>query len=286
MQSMTGFARAERAAAFGTLVIELRSVNQRYLEPNFRLPETFRFLEPAMREQLRGAINRGKLDVSLQFQPQINREQLQVDAELVAQYVRAAEQVQALISEPAALKATDFLFRPGVLIERAASREQLEAEAMSLFAQALQELGAARAREGAQLAAIIQDRADQMAVLAKQVRELVPAIVKAQQQKLRDRLAELNAELNHDRLEQELVYIAQRMDVEEEVDRLNTHLQEVARLMKSKGPIGRKLDFLMQELNREANTLGSKSMAVATTQIAVDLKVLIEQMREQVQNIE
>lgn len=286
MQSMTGFARAERAAEFGTLVIELRSVNQRYLEPNFRLPETFRFLEPMMREQLRQAITRGKLDVSLQFQPQINRDQLQVDSELVAQYVQAAEQIQAMIQQPAALKATDFLFRPGVLQEQAASREQLAELTQSVFTDALAELKAARQREGAQLAAIIVDRLEQMAVLAAQVRELVPAIVQAQQQKLRDRLADVSAEVNSDRLEQELVYIAQRMDVEEEVDRLNTHIAEVKRLLTSKGPIGRKLDFLMQELNREANTLGSKSMAVSTTQVAVDLKVLIEQMREQVQNIE
>ena len=286
MQSMTGFARAERAAEFGTLVIELRSVNQRYLEPNFRLPETFRFLEPMMREQLRQAITRGKLDVSLQFQPQINRDQLQVDSELVAQYVQAAEQIQAMIQQPAALKATDFLFRPGVLQEQAASREQLAEVTQSVFTDALAELKAARQREGAQLAAIIVDRLEQMAVLAAQVRELVPAIVQAQQQKLRDRLADVSAEVNSDRLEQELVYIAQRMDVEEEVDRLNTHIAEVKRLLTSKGPIGRKLDFLMQELNREANTLGSKSMAVSTTQVAVDLKVLIEQMREQVQNIE
>ena len=286
MQSMTGFARAERAAEFGTLVIELRSVNQRYLEPNFRLPETFRFLEPVMREQLRQAITRGKLDVSLQFQPQINRDQLQVDSELVAQYVQAAEQVQAMIQQPAALKATDFLFRPGVLQEQAASREQLAELTQRVFTDALAELKAARQREGAQLAAIIVDRLGQMAVLAAQVRELVPAIVQAQQQKLRDRLADVSAEVNSDRLEQELVYIAQRMDVEEEVDRLNTHIAEVKRLLTSKGPIGRKLDFLMQELNREANTLGSKSMAVSTTQVAGDLKVLIEQMREQVQNIE
>lgn len=286
MQSMTGFARAERAAEFGTLVIELRSVNQRYLEPNFRLPETFRFLEPMMREQLRQAITRGKLDVSLQFQPQINRDQLQVDSELVAQYVQAAEQIQAMIQQPAALKATDFLFRPGVLQEQAASREQLAELTQRVFTDALAELKAARQREGAQLAAIIVDRLEQMAVLAAQVRELVPAIVQAQQQKLRDRLADVSAEVNSDRLEQELVYIAQRMDVEEEVDRLNTHIAEVKRLLTSKGPIGRKLDFLMQELNREANTLGSKSMAVSTTQVAVDLKVLIEQMREQVQNIE
>lgn len=286
MQSMTGFARVERTAEFGTVVIELRSVNQRYLEPNFRLPETFRFIEPVMREQLRQHITRGKLDVSLQFQPLVNRDQLQVDSELVAQYVQAAEQIQALLQQPAALKATDFLFRPGVLQEQAASREQLAELTQQVFTEALAELKAARQREGAQLATIIIDRLQQMAALAAQVRELVPAIVQAQQQKLRDRLAEVSTELNSDRLEQELVYLAQRMDVEEEVDRLNTHIAEVKRLLSSKGPIGRKLDFLMQELNREANTLGSKSMAVSTTQVAVDLKVLIEQMREQVQNIE
>lgn len=286
MQSMTGFARAEQAETFGVVVFEVRSVNQRYLEPNFRLPETFRWLEPGLRDRLRRAVQRGKVDISLQFQPSVSREQLQVDQALVAQYVSAAEQVQSLIDQPAPLRATDFLFRPGVLLEQSASREQLEALVLAAFDKALAQLVQMRRREGAELALVIVERLRQMRVLVLQLRELVPAMVQQQQQKLRDRLAELRVDVNSDRLEQELVHIAQRMDVEEEVDRLDTHLGEVERLVGGSGPVGRKLDFLMQELNREANTLGSKSMAVTSTQIAVELKVLIEQMREQVQNLE
>lgn len=286
MHSMTAFARCESNESWGSLVWELRSVNHRYLEPGFRLPDTFRFLESSLREQLRKQLTRGKVDCTLQFQPAVNREALSVDRELAQRYVAAAESIQQMLSSPAPLSAADFLFRPGVLCESGPERETVTAVALALFADALKEMNVVRAREGAALAVFMQERLQNMREQAAIVRAALPDILAAQKQKLRDRLSELQGELNQDRVEQELVHLAQRCDVDEELDRLDTHIAEVERILKSKGAVGRKLDFLMQELNREANTLSSKSISTTTTQAAVELKVLIEQVREQVQNIE
>jgi uncharacterized protein (TIGR00255 family) len=286
MHSMTAFARCERNESWGSLVWELRSVNHRYLEPGFRLPDTFRFLEPALREQLRKQLTRGKVDCSLQFQPAVNREALTIDAELAQRYVQAAGTINSLLSAPAPLSAADFLFRPGILCESEVDREIITSVALKIFAEALKEMDVVRAREGAALAVFMQDKLQRMREQATIVRSALPDILAAQKQKLRDRLSELQGELNQDRVEQELVHLAQRCDVDEELDRLDTHITEVERILKSKGAVGRKLDFLMQELNREANTLSSKSISTTTTQAAVELKVLIEQVREQVQNIE
>lgn len=286
MHSMTAFARCESNESWGSLVWELRSVNHRYLEPGFRLPDTFRFLESSLREQLRKQLTRGKVDCTLQFQPAVNREALSVDSELAQRYVAAAESIQQMLSSPAPLSAADFLFRPGVLCESGPDRETVTAVAQALFSDALKEMETVRAREGAALVVFMQERLQNMREQAAIVRAALPDILAAQKQKLRDRLSELQGELNQDRVEQELVHLAQRCDVDEELDRLDTHIAEVERILKSKGAVGRKLDFLMQELNREANTLSSKSISTTTTQAAVELKVLIEQVREQVQNIE
>jgi uncharacterized protein (TIGR00255 family) len=286
MLSMTAFARSENSERWGALVWEIRSVNHRYLEPGFRLPDTLRFLESPLREQLRKQLSRGKVDCTLQFQPVVNREALTIDADLARSYVQAAETINGFLCAPAALNAADFLFRPGVLCESGPDREAVAAAALSLFQTALQELDTVRAREGAALAVFMSERLQNMREQVSVVRQALPEILAAQKQKLRDRLAELQSELNQDRIEQELVHLAQRCDVDEELDRLDTHITEVARIINSKGAVGRKLDFLMQELNREANTLSSKSISTTTTQAAVELKVLIEQVREQVQNIE
>ncbi len=291
MHSMTAFARCESNESWGSLVWELRSVNHRYLEPGLRLPDTFRFLEPALREQLRKQLTRGKVDCTLQFQPSVNREALTIDAELAQRYVQAAETINGFLFEktgsaPAPLSAADFLFRPGVLCESEADREIITSVALTLFADALKEMNIVREREGVALAVFMQERLQRMREQAAIVRAALPDILAIQKQKLRDRLSELQGELNQDRIEQELVHLAQRCDVDEELDRLDTHISEVERILKSKGAVGRKLDFLMQELNREANTLSSKSISTVTTQAAVELKVLIEQVREQVQNIE
>jgi len=283
---MTAFARCETAETWGTLVWELRSVNHRYLEPGFRLPDTFRFLESSLREQLRKQLTRGKIDCTLQFQPAVNREALTIDAELAQRYVQAAETINGFLTAPAPLNATDFLFRPGVLCESGPDRDVVTAIALTLFSDALIEMNTVRAREGAALAVFMVERLHKMREQAAIVRSALPDILAAQKQKLRDRLNELQGELNQDRVEQEIVHLAQRCDVDEELDRLDTHISEVERILKSKGAVGRKLDFLMQELNREANTLSSKSISTTTTQAAVELKVLIEQVREQVQNIE
>jgi uncharacterized protein (TIGR00255 family) len=286
MHSMTAFARCESNETWGSLVWELRSVNHRYLEPGFRLPDTFRFLESTLREQLRKQFSRGKVDCTLQFQPALNREALTIDAELAQRYVQAAETINSFLAAPAPLSAADFLFRPGVLCESGPDRDAVTAVALALFADALKEMDAVRAREGAALAVFMLERLQKMREQAAIVRSALPDILAAQKQKLRDRLNELQGELNQDRIEQEIVHLAQRCDVDEELDRLDTHITEVERILKSKGAVGRKLDFLMQELNREANTLSSKSISTTTTQAAVELKVLIEQVREQVQNIE
>ena len=291
MHSMTAFARCESNESWGALVWELRSVNHRYLESGFRLPDTFRFLESSLREQLRKQLTRGKVDCTLQFQPAVNREALIVDSELAQQYVQAAETINGFLFEktgsaPAPLSAADFLFRPGVLCESGPDREAVTAVALALFSDALEEMNKVRMREGAALAVFMHERLGRMREQAAIVRAALPEIKEKKKQKLRDRLSELQGELNQDRIEQELAHLAQRCDVDEELDRLDTHITEVERILDSKGAVGRKLDFLMQELNREANTLSSKSISTATTQAAVELKVLIEQVREQVQNIE
>lgn len=286
VHSMTAFARIERAGTNGTLSWELRSVNHRYLEPNLRLPESFRDLEGAVREALRQGLSRGKVECTLRYIEDTAGKPLQVDRERAAQLVAAAEGVAALIRQPAPIDPLAVLAWPGVLVGDAADPQALNADALAAFDQALAELKAGRAREGAELARIIDERLGGMQEEVAKLRELVPQMLGLQRQKILDRFAELKLEADPQRLEQEMVLLAQKSDVAEELDRLSTHIAEVRRVLKAGGAAGRRLDFLMQELNREANTLGSKAFDPRSTQAAVNLKVLIEQMREQVQNIE
>ncbi|WP_277961494.1 YicC/YloC family endoribonuclease [Pseudomonas sp. RIT-To-2] len=286
VHSMTAFARVERAGTQGTLSWELRSVNHRYLEPHLRLPEAFRDLEIAVREALRQGISRGKVECTLRFCEVTSGKPLQVDRERAAQLVAAAETVASLIKQPAALNPLEVLAWPGVLVADAADPQALNQEAIELFNEALKELKAGRDREGAELARLINARLDAMSEEVKTLRAQVPHMLGVQRQKILDRFADMQAELDPQRLEQEMVLLAQKSDVAEELDRLSTHVTEVRRVLKTGGAAGRRLDFLMQELNREANTLGSKAFDPRSTQAAVNLKVLIEQMREQVQNIE
>ena len=286
IHSMTAFARAEQASANGTLSWELRSVNHRYLEPHLRLPESFRDLEGAVREALRNGLSRGKVECTLRFSDDNVGKALQVDLERAAQLVAAAESVAGLIKQPAALNPLEVLGWPGVLVADAADPQALNQSALSLFTEALNELKNGREREGSELAKLLNERLDSILEQVVAVRELVPQMLAGQRQKILDRCAEMQAELDPQRLEQELVILAQKSDVAEELDRLSTHVSEVRRVLKTGGQAGRRLDFLMQELNREANTLGSKAFDTRSTQAAVNLKVLIEQMREQVQNIE
>jgi uncharacterized protein (TIGR00255 family) len=286
IHSMTAFARAEQAGANGTLSWELRSVNHRYLEPHLRLPEALRDLEGAVREALRNGLSRGKVECTLRFAEDSAGQPLQVDRERAAQLVAAAESVASLIKHPAPLNPLEVLSWPGVLVADAADPQTLNKAALALFKQALDELKHSRSREGIELAKLLNERLDSIDGEVAALRELVPQMLAMQRQKILDRSAELQAELDPQRLEQELVLLAQKSDVAEELDRLSTHVGEVRRVLKSGGAAGRRLDFLMQELNREANTLGSKAFDTRSTQAAVNLKVLIEQMREQVQNIE
>ncbi|MBP8237042.1 MAG: YicC family protein [Pseudomonas sp.] len=286
IHSMTAFARAEQAGANGTLSWELRSVNHRYLEPHLRLPESFRDLEGAVREALRNGLSRGKVECTLRFSDDNAGKALQVNLERAAQLVAAAENVAGLIKQPAALNPLEVLGWPGVLVADAADPQALNQSALALFTQALNELKNGREREGAELAKLLNERLDSILEQVTALRELVPQMLAGQRQKILDRCAEMQAELEPQRLEQELVLLAQKSDVAEELDRLSTHVNEVRRVLKTGGQAGRRLDFLMQELNREANTLGSKAFDTRSTNAAVNLKVLIEQMREQVQNIE
>ncbi|MBF7142357.1 MULTISPECIES: YicC/YloC family endoribonuclease [Pseudomonas] len=284
--SMTAFARVERASAQGTLSWELRSVNHRYLEPHLRLPDAFRELESAVREALRTGLSRGKVECTLRLNEETFTHAPQLNKDRARELIQAAEAVAALIAQPAPIDPLHVLAWPGVLASQPMDTQALQASALALFSEGLEEMKAGRAREGAELARLINDRLDAMAQDITALREQVPHMLATQRQKILDRFAEMRAELDPARLEQEMVLLAQKSDVAEELDRLSTHVQEVRRVLASPGASGRRLDFLMQELNREANTLGSKAFDPRSTQAAVNLKVLIEQMREQVQNIE
>ncbi|KFX71063.1 hypothetical protein TMS3_0103700 [Pseudomonas taeanensis MS-3] len=286
IHSMTAFARVEQATAHGTLSWELRSVNHRYLEPHLRLPDAFRDLEGSAREALRQGLSRGKVECTLRFAEDSAGKPLQVDRERAAQLIAAAESVASLIKQPAPLNPLEVLGWPGVLVADAADPQALNKAALTLFKQALNELKSGRSREGTELAKLLNERLDSILEEVTALRELVPQMLATQRQKILERCSEMQTELDPQRLEQELVMLAQKSDVAEELDRLSTHVSEVRRVLGAGGAAGRRLDFLMQELNREANTLGSKAFDTRSTQAAVNLKVLIEQMREQVQNIE
>jgi len=283
---MTAFARSTAQHDWGNLVWEIRSVNHRYLETGFRLPDTLRALEMTLREAAREALQRGKVDCSLQLVLNRDQEGIAINPALAGQIVDAAEQIAELMADPASLSALDILNWPGVVEQRQIDADLLQAETLSLFRRALGDLEANRQREGDKLREFIEQRLDSLATETTRVRAVLPAIIRQHQQKIRDRLQELAAEINQDRLEQEIVLLAQKADVDEELDRLDAHAEEIRRVLATPGAIGRRLDFLMQELNREANTLSSKSLTTETSRIAVELKVLIEQMREQIQNIE
>ena len=285
IRSMTAFASGERATAWGTLGCELRAVNHRFLEIGVRLPEELRALEPALRERIATRVARGKLDLTLRLRAPEGVEALQLDAQRVEQLAGLAGALQARF--PAMQVAfTDLLAYPGVLQGGGVDPAALQAEALALLDEVLEAFVGAREREGAKLASGIRERVDGIARIAGEVRALVPLIRAGQRQKLEARLAELATPAEPARLEQELVLWLQKLDVDEELDRLDSHVAELRRVLGQQEPVGRRLDFLLQEFNREANTLGSKSVDARTSQAAIELKVLIDQVREQIQNIE
>lgn len=286
IRSMTAFAACERAATGGQLGCELRAVNHRYLEVSIRAPEELRAAEALLRERIAGKVARGKIDVTFRYRPTAAAGNgLRLNERLLAQlagiHARISDQFPGV-----QLQFTELLRYPGVVEEDALDQAGLQAEAMALLADTLAQFVAAREREGANLAAVMGERIDAIERIVGQVRQWLPEIRTALRARLETRLADLKLPLEPGRLEQEVVLNLQKIDVDEELDRLGSHIAEARRIFRLPEAVGRRLDFLMQEFNREANTLGSKSVDARTTNAAVELKVLIEQLREQVQNLE
>jgi uncharacterized protein (TIGR00255 family) len=285
--SMTGFARREFAGPFGTLVCEIRSVNHRFLDATLRLPDSCRALESELRQALARELRRGKVDCTLQQRsPPAGAARLEIDQPALEQLLARINELSAAIPGHSQVDLIEMLRFPGILREDSTDTEALMQAVRTLFAETLGELARARGREGERLAALIRQRCAALGVMVGSVRTRLPEVHARIRQRFEERLRELAAQVDQDRVEQEILLMLQRFDVAEELDRLDGHLVETARTLAADEPAGRRLDFLMQEFNREANTLSSKSQDLETTRTAVDMKVLIEQMREQVQNIE
>ena len=284
--SMTAFARLEVKKDWGDAVWEIRSVNQRYLENFFRLPEQFRGLENTLREKLRQSLTRGKIECSLRIETkkQTNAE-LNLNKELANQVIQSLQWIKAQAGE-GEINLTDVLRYPGVVEAQEQDLDAISQDLLTAFDDLLTDFIAMRGREGEKLNDIIQQRLDAIAVEADKVRSQMPAVLQWQRERLLQRFEDAQINLDPQRVEQEMILLAQRVDVAEELDRLQMHVKETTNILKKGGVVGRKLDFMMQELNRESNTLASKSINADITASAVELKVLIEQMREQIQNLE
>ncbi len=285
--SMTGFARREVTGSWGSLICELRSVNHRFLEAGFRLPDEVRSAEGELRQRLSRELRRGKVDCSITYRrPQGGEGALEVDTAALDRVLARVRDVARALPEQHTVNVLDVLRWPGVLRDESVAGEELLVAAHALFGSTLEDLIAARGREGVRLRELLEQRCSSLEGLVAQVRSRLPEVQARIRSRLQERLAELQANIDRDRLEQELALLLQRLDVDEELDRLTGHIAEIRRVVAGNEPAGRRLDFLMQELNREANTLSSKSQDLETTRGAVDMKVIIEQMREQVQNVE
>lgn len=286
-RSMTAFARAEGSFEWGSLTWELKSVNHRYLEVYPKLAEGYRDLEQVVRETVRKHLNRGKVELQLKVQTNVETSAaIDVDAERAQEVINALTKINEMMPKQGSISPSVVLNWPGVQVLPELDRKAILDDATRVLKDALNQLTESRAREGAELKQFVKTRLNSVSEITAQVRAKLPEILQKQRENLQDKLNELTGELDNQRVEQEIVLLAQKADVDEEVDRLDAHVTEVSRVLEQKGPIGRRLDFLMQEMNREANTLSSKSIVTETTQCAVELKVLIEQMREQIQNIE
>ena len=285
-RSMTAFARNTIDFPWGSVTCELRSVNHRFLETSFRLPETLREIEMPLLEIARKKLTRGKVDCSVQMAFNNSDAAINADLNLAKRYIDIAEQIADQIDQPAPISPLDIMRWPGILKDKDIEPESLHKAAIETFSATVDQLLQGRQREGNKLADIIEQRLVGIESQVKIVRDNLPDILAHQRKRLEEKMVDMKTQLDEGRLEQEMVIIANRSDVDEELDRLEVHIAEIRRVLQSSDSIGRRLDFLMQELNREANTLGSKSIAGVTTQASVELKVLIEQMREQIQNIE
>jgi uncharacterized protein (TIGR00255 family) len=285
--SMTGFARREISGSWGALVCELRSVNHRFLESGFRLPDELRAIEGELRQRLARELKRGKVDCSITYRRMQGAEAaLEVDPAALERLLTTVRNISRTLPGNHTVNVLDVLRWPGVLREERDDSEELLKAAHTLFGATVEELIAARAREGQRLRELLDQRCNGLDALVAHVRTRLPEVHARVRARLDERLAELKANVDQERLEQELAILLQRLDVDEELDRLTGHIAEIRRVIGGTEPAGRRLDFLMQELNREANTLSSKSQDLDTTRSAVDMKVIIEQMREQVQNAE
>ncbi len=288
IRSMTAFARSEYRGELGELTIELRSINHRFLELNPRLSEELRLFEPLLRQELTRAISRGKIDVTLKYTaPMQAQDQLILNEPLAIAVARLSHDLDKLHYNPAPVSSLQLLQWPGVLQSRPLDREALQQQLQQQLQQTIQSFITSREAEGERLQQVILQRCGQIQAILTTVTERLPQVLSAARARLQQRVEELAQQpLDSGRLEQEMALVAQRLDVDEELQRLQSHLTELMENLQRPEPIGRRLDFLLQELNREANTLGSKSADLQTTQAAVELKVLLEQIREQIQNIE
>ncbi len=285
--SMTGYATVSEELTLGTLSVEVRSVNHRYLDIQFRLPDEMRSFEPAMRELVAARLSRGKVECRVGLTKSTSGNvSLALNTALFDQLMELDRHVRDRLPGAPSLTVSDVIRWPGIVEAEAISLEQLREQTQSLLERSLSEFTASRSREGEKLKALLLDRVSRMEQLVTKVTPRIPQLVAAYQERLAARLKDAMAELDEDRVRQELILFAAKVDVEEELSRLTTHLAETRRILQQGGAVGKRLDFLMQELNRESNTLGSKSVDIEVSQAAVELKVLIEQMREQVQNIE
>lgn len=285
--SMTGYAALTQPIENATLILELRAVNSRYLDLYFKLDDALKNLEPMIRERIAAKVNRGKLECKISLMPQNKvAATLQINKDILQRLSEVSAEIQNQFPESTALSMGEILRWPGVLAGSEISAETLMQAVESLLEAALQDFNASRAREGENLKNVILDRVKQIEQLVERVKPMMSTTVQEYRSKLEAKLADVIKSLDEERISQELVLFMQRVDVDEELSRLSTHVAEIRRILNHKSPAGKRLDFLMQELNREANTLGSKSVSVQTTQVSMELKVLIEQMREQIQNIE
>ena len=287
ISSMTAYARKEINQSWGTASWELRSVNQRYLETYIRMPEQFRSLEPIIRERLRGRLTRGKIECNLRFEldPASQHQELSLNEDLARQVLSAVNWIKTEYKS-GDVNPIDVLRWPGVLSAKEQNLDSMSQEILALLDEAINELITVREREGEVLRDLIIQRLDSITTEVEKIRQWMPQILEWQKERLQNKLAEANIELDKSRLEQEIVLMAQRIDVAEELDRLMTHVKETYAILKKNEAVGRRLDFMMQEFNRESNTIASKSINADVTASAIELKVLIEQIREQVQNIE
>lgn len=287
IRSMTGYARDELVTDRGTLTWEMRTVNHRYLEMHFRLPEEFRAIEPRFRGRISARLGRGKVDVNLRFKPSDQLiTDIQINEKLIRSLVGAGEKISSISGSQRGLSVTDLLRWPGVVAETEHDSAPIHAAAEELLDRTITQLAQARLDEGRRIEELLSSRCEKILSLVAQIGKRLPDVEARLLEKLKVRIATIAAKVDPDRLEQELVLLSQKMDVAEELERIESHVKAVKEAFARDEPVGRRLDFLMQEFNREANTLASKSQDPDTSGSAVEMKVLIEQMREQVQNVE